>query len=203
MPEGRVQLIAYSPRLDTALRRLISGELETSRYTPAQSETTPKQTLLASGKVTQAEVDYSYNGYFKIIDASMFNDDGTLVEAKIKIVDGATYDEETGISGTSRCKVNNAYFDVPQAELAVTSQALSSGYAVFLHYNKNSSTAEETITLEFDETITEDSYNCYYQVGRVLADSNENSGFSIQQDHVVGVPQMFLFGTCSQNSFVE
>ena len=144
-----------------------------------------------------------YNGYFKIIDASTYNEDGTLAEAKIKIVDGATYDEETGTSGTSRCKVNNAYFDVPQAELAVTAQALNSGYAVFLHYNKNSSTAEETITLEFDETITEDSYNCYYQVGRVLSDNNENSGFSIQQDHVVGVPQMFLFGTCNQDSFVE
>lgn len=144
-----------------------------------------------------------YNGYFKIIDASTYNDDGTLAEAKIKIVDGATYDEETGTSGTSRCKVNNAYFDVPPAELSITSQALSSGYAVFLHYNKNSSTAEETITLEFDETITEDSYNCYYQVGRVLSDNNENAGFSIQQDHVVGVPQMFLFGTCNQDSFVE
>ena len=144
-----------------------------------------------------------YNGYFKIIDASTYNEDGTLAEAKIKIVDGATYDEETGTSGTSRCKVNNAYFDVPQAELAVTAQALNSGYAVFLHYNKNSSTAEETITLEFDETITEDSYNCYYQVGRVLSDNNENAGFSIQQDHVVGVPQMFLFGTCNQDSFVE
>lgn len=203
MPEGRVQLIAYSPRLDTALRRLISGELETRRYTPAQSEPPPKQTLLASGKVTQAEVDYSYNGYFKIIDASMFNDDGTLVEAKIKIVDGATYDEETGISGTSRCKVNNAYFDVPQAELAVTSQALSSGYAVFLHYNKNSSTTEETITIGFDRDHEEDSYNCYYQIGRVLADSNQNSGFSIQQDHVVGVPQMFLFGTCDPSSAME
>lgn len=144
-----------------------------------------------------------YNGYFKIIDASTYNEDGTLAEAKIKIIDGATYDEETGTSGTSRCKVNNAYFDVPQAELAVTAQALNSGYAVFLHYNKNSSTAEETITLEFDETITEDSYNCYYQVGRVLSDNNENAGFSIQQDHVVGVPQMFLFGTCNQDSFVE
>lgn len=144
-----------------------------------------------------------YNGYFKIIDASTYNEDGTLAEAKIKIIDGATYDEETGTSGTSRCKVNNAYFDVPQAELAVTAQALNSGYAVFLHYNKNSSTAEETITLEFDETITEDSYNCYYQVGRVLSDNNENAGFSIQQDHVVGVPQMFLFGTCNQDSFAE
>lgn len=144
-----------------------------------------------------------YNGYFKIIDASTYNEDGTLAEAKIKIIDGATYDDETGTSGTSRCKVNNAYFDVPQAELAVTAQALNSGYAVFLHYNKNSSTAEETITLEFDETITEDSYNCYYQVGRVLSDNNENAGFSIQQDHVVGVPQMFLFGTCNQDSFVE
>lgn len=203
MPEGRVQLIAYSPRLDTALRRLISGELETRRYTPAQSETTPKQTLLASGKVTQAEVDYSYNGYFKIIDASTYNEDGTLAESKIKIVDGATYDEETGTSGTSRCKVNNAYFDVPQAELAVTSQALSSGYAVFLHYNKNSSTTEETITIGFDRDHEEDSYNCYYQIGRVLADSNQNSGFSIQQDHVVGVPQMFLFGTCDPSSAME
>lgn len=147
--------------------------------------------------------DNEYNGYFKIIDASTYNDDGTLAEAKIKIVDGATYDEETGTSGTSRCKVNNAYFDVPQAELAVTSYALIPGYALFLHYNKNSSTAEETITLEFDRTITEDSYNCCYQVGRVLADNNENSGFSIQQDHVVGVPQMFLFGTCNPSSAME
>lgn len=148
-------------------------------------------------------VTNEYNGYFKIIDSSTYNDDGTLAEAKIKIVDGATYDEETGTSGTSRCKVNNAYFDVPQAELAVTSQALSSGYAVFLHYNKNSSTTEETITIGFDRYHEEDSYNCYYQVGRVLADSNENSGFSIQQDHVVGVPQMFLFGICTPSSAME
>lgn len=144
-----------------------------------------------------------YNGYFKIIDASTYNEDGTLAEAKIKIVDWATYNKETGTSGDSRCKVNNAYFDVPQAELAVTSQALSSGYAVFLHYNKNSSTTEETITIGFDRYHEEDSYNCYYQIGRVLADSNQNSGFSIQQDHIVGVPQMFLFGTCDPSSAME
>ena len=142
-----------------------------------------------------------YNGYFKIIDASTYNEDGTLAEAKIKIVDGATYDEETGTSGTSRCKVNNAYFDVPQAELAVTSQAFYK--YVFLHYNKNSSTTEETITIGFDLRPAEDPYNCYYQIGRVLADSNQNSGFSIQQDHIVGVPQMFLFGTCDPSSAME
>lgn len=153
--------------------------------------------------MTEAIGANEYNGYFKIIDASTYNEDGTLAEAKIKIVDGATYDEETGTSGASRCKVNNAYFDVPQAELAVTSQALSSGYAVFLHYNKNSSTTEETITIGFDRYHEEDPYNCYYQIGRVLADSNQNSGFSIQQDHVVGVPQMFLFGTCDPSSAME
>lgn len=144
-----------------------------------------------------------YNGYFKIIDASTYNEDGTLAEAKIKIVDGATYDEETGTSGTSRCKVNNAYFDVPSAELSVTSLALNYLYAIYLHYNKNSSTLEETITIEIDQWNEGDSYNCYYQIGRVLADSRKNSGFSVQQDHVSGVPQMFLFGTCDPSSAME
>lgn len=195
MPEGRVQLIAYSPRLDTALRRLISGELETRRYTPAQSETTPKQTLLASGKVTQAEVDYSYNGYFKIIDASTYNEDGTLAEAKIKIVDGATYDEETGTSGKGICKVNNVVFQVDpyQSGVIVNDSIFALKYTA-------SGKKVEVVNLadEGENSLPDDTNeNCWYQIGRVFIASGQ---VEIQQDHLAtssnGIPQLFWYDLC-------
>lgn len=148
-----------------------------------------------------------YNGYFKIIDASTYNEDGTLAESKIKIVDGATYDEETGISGTSRCRVNNVTYYIS----TYTSDSLSGDSVFALKYTPkvyaDSSTGTEfqpdkveivNLTSEGIEGLPDDTAEaCWYQLGRVFI---SNGHVEIQQDHLSkagnGIPQIFWFDLC-------
>lgn len=55
MAEQRVKLIAFSPRLDKALKKLVSGEGQVQKY---QQNSTPreKQALLVSGTTTATGV---------------------------------------------------------------------------------------------------------------------------------------------------
>lgn len=148
-----------------------------------------------------------YNGYFKIIDASTYNEDGTLSEAKIKIVDGATYDEETGTSGDSRCRVNNVTYYIS----TYTSDSLSGDSVFALKYTPkvyaDSSTGTEfqpdkveivNLTSEGIEGLPDDTAEaCWYQLGRVFI---SNGRVEIQQDHQSmagnGIPQIFWFDLC-------
>ena len=136
-----------------------------------------------------------YNGYFKIIDASTYNDDGTLAEAKIKIVDGATYDEETGTSGKGICKVNNATFQVEpyQSGVIVNDSIFALKYTA-------SGKKVEVVNLadEGENSLPDDTNeNCWYQIGRVFIASGQ---VEIQQDHLAtssnGIPQLFWYDLC-------
>lgn len=136
-----------------------------------------------------------YNGYFKIIDASTFNEDGTLAEAKIKIVDGATYNEETGTSGKGICKVNNVVFQVDpyQSGVIVNDSIFALKYAA-------SGKKVEVVNLadEGENSLPDDTNeNCWYQIGRVFIASGQ---VEIQQDHLAtssnGIPQLFWYDLC-------
>ena len=136
-----------------------------------------------------------YNGYFKIIDASTYNEDGTLAEAKIKIVDGATYDEETGTSGKGICKVNNVVFQVDpyQSGVIVNDSIFALKYTA-------SGKKVEVVNLadEGENSLPDDTNeNCWYQIGRVFIASGR---VEIQQDHLAtssnGIPQLFWYDLC-------
>lgn len=136
-----------------------------------------------------------YNGYFKIIDASTYNEDGTLAEAKIKIVDGATYDVETGTSGKGICKVNNVVFQVDpyQSGVIVNDSIFALKYTA-------SGKKVEVVNLadEGENSLPDDTNeNCWYQIGRVFIASGR---VEIQQDHLAtssnGIPQLFWYDLC-------
>lgn len=136
-----------------------------------------------------------YNGYFKIIDASTYNEDGTLAEAKIKIVDGATYDVETGTSGKGICKVNNVVFQVDpyQSGVIVNDSIFALKYTA-------SGKKVEVVNLadEGENSLPDDTNeNCWYQIGRVFIASGQ---VEIQQDHLAtssnGIPQLFWYDLC-------
>ena len=145
--------------------------------------------------MTEATGANEYNGYFKIIDASTYNEDGTLAEAKIKIVDGATYDEETGTSGKGICKVNNVVFQVDpyQSGVIVNDSIFALKYTA-------SGKKVEVVNLadEGENSLPDDTNeNCWYQIGRVFIASGR---VEIQQDHLAtssnGIPQLFWYDLC-------
>lgn len=137
-----------------------------------------------------------YNGYFKIVNASTTT--SGQVSNKIMIVDGATYNAETGISGKSVCKVNNAVF-----QIEVFSADVSSGKTYCLKYT--AATAEsgdipaadaKVEIVELDEMPSDDTKNAYYQIGRTIV---SDGSMKIQQDHQSGVAQIFWYLLCSED----
>ena len=77
---------------------LSEGDRAAVRRVVAKVGDTPLSgAALKSRHRPEADADYSYSGYFKIVDASTTGN-GTTTH-KIRVVDGATYDPETGSSG--------------------------------------------------------------------------------------------------------
>lgn len=155
-----------------------------------------------------------YNGYFKIIDASTYNDDGTLAEAKIKIVDGATYDEETGTSGKGICKVNNVVFQVGpyQSGVIVSTCTFALKYTAPIAADESAGIEQQDAKIEvvnlLDEGVeflpSDTSINCWYQIGRAIISTKADGTVSInvQQDHqgtaTNGIPQIWWYALCEE-----
>jgi hypothetical protein len=143
--------------------------------------------ITASAK---ASYSYSYNGYFKITDAS----EGDAF--KVKVADGAT-------GGASTCKVNNIVFSVP----AWTSEAITATRLIVLKYTAATKASGETpaaaakVELVLLETLpNDDNLNCYYQIGRAIVDRDGSR--KIQQDHNAvssnGIAQIYWYNLCEQ-----
>lgn len=134
----------------------------------------------------------SYDSYFKIVDIST-----TEFPARIKIVDGGSYNETTGTSGDSTAKVNSTIYSVDPISFDVT----VSGTIFALEYTAAIEADGEILaqdaTMEIvalSELPDDTSENVYYQIGRVYLDDDNN--ISITQDHVVGVAQMYWYALC-------
>ena len=136
----------------------------------------------------------SYNGYFKITDAT-----GEDKQFRVRVADGAT-------GGNSICKVNNMTFSVAPWE----SETIGATKAIVLKFTAGSkdATSEEEkegkveVELMDDSKVPADSAtNCYYIVGRAIVNGEERT---IQQDHQAiaanGVPQMFWYGICEEEA---
>lgn len=61
--------------------------------------------------MTEATGANEYNGYFKVIDDSTYDENGDIVEAKVKVIDGKNPDSEycgvTDIGNVSVTTINN------------------------------------------------------------------------------------------------
>lgn len=141
--------------------------------------------------------DEAYNGYFKIVNVSTTDSSGN-VSNKIKIVDGATYSTESGTSGKSVCKVNNAVFQVD-----VFSADVSVGKTYCLKYTAATEEAggipaasAKVEIVELDEMPSDDKQTAYYQIGRTIV---SGGSMKIQQDHKAGVAQIFWYLICSED----
>lgn len=155
-----------------------------------------------------------YNGYFKIIDASTYNDDGTLAEARIRIIDGATYDDETGTSGKGICKVNNATFQVEpyQSGVIVSTCTFALKYTAPIAADESAGIEQQDAKIEvvnlLDEGVeflpSDTSINCWYQIGRAIISTKADGTMSInvQQDHqgtaTNGIPQIWWYALCEE-----
>lgn len=162
-----------------------------------------------------------YNGYFKIIDATEEAEvpdtegEGTHTETlfKVKVADGATYDEEKGTSTPGLCHVDNALFnvnlwtsDIICAEVSADSplqeKMIVLKYTPYLPETPGEGTEGEDgyippipespagITVEMlDEIPVHPNKIIYYPLGRILLTydaETETTFMTLQQDHTSG-----------------
>lgn len=133
----------------------------------------------------------AYNSYFKIINASTTDAEGN-VSNKIKIVDGATYNSETGLSGDSVCKVNNMVFNVPTFLADITESTI-----FVLQFTAETDETPATVEIIAVDCLPPDTaQNAYYQIGRVYL---TNGSIKIQQDHTAGIAQIYWYLLCSED----
>ena len=179
------ELVEYSARLQAAVDKILINpafSVQGGRRIRGRSTLTEQVASAPAG----------YSGYFKIVDASTTGN-GTTTH-KIRVVDGATYDPETGSSGPSVCKVNNQVFSVEPAEFTV-----SASKVYVLKFTAESVESEgspaKVEVVEVNALPSDDSDYAWYQIGRVIVD---DGSMTIQQDHTAGVVQMFWYLLCGE-----
>lgn len=133
----------------------------------------------------EADADYSYSGYFKIVDASTTGN-GTTTH-KIRVVDGAG-------QGASICYINGQVFEVQDWE----SEAVASPMYVYLRFTlpkydaegMNTTPAAAEITMTENPQSADENY-AWHQIGRLIF---ENNMMRIQQDFILGIMNLTVFG---------
>lgn len=133
----------------------------------------------------EADADYSYSGYFKIVDASTTGN-GTTTH-KIRVVDGAG-------RGASICYINGQVFEVQDWE----SEAVASPMYVYLRFTlpkydaegMNTTPAAAEITMTENPQSADENY-AWHQIGRLIF---ENNMMRIQQDFILGIMNLTVFG---------
>lgn len=126
--------------------------------------------------------DVGYNSYFKIVDSSITNEDGSVVNM-ISVVDGRD-------RGTNCVKVNNKVHYIAY----LSDQLVSKSVIVALCF----SSAENTVTYSLiaDSVLPDDTAEfSWYQIGEVLL---SNESLIIYQDHLSGIAQMFWYDVCGE-----
>lgn len=140
---------------------------------------------LKSRHRSEADADYSYSGYFKIVDASTTGN-GTTTH-KIRVVDGAG-------RGASICYINGQVFEVQDWE----SEAVASPMYVYLRFTlpkydaegMNTTPAAAEITMTENPQSADENY-AWHQIGRLIF---ENNMMRIQQDFILGIMNLTVFG---------
>lgn len=202
-------------KVDEALKQAVE-------YARTLRETTQQSVPMRRRRSSVNDVPASYGGsseymgMFKLIleQESAGEGESESTHYYVRIVDGATYNASaTPFSGNSTCKVNNVVFSVAAyRSVEVTRStifALRFTAAIAADPSRNieaQSARVEIVNLKEDlnmDSLPDDSTgNCYYQLGRAIANTvNGILTVRIQQDHQAvasnGIPQIFWYGVCS------
>lgn len=178
------KLVAYTPRLDSALKRLTKWSNTTTLHERLPQGKT--QSLTGNMPVANTQpADDEYNGYFKLVDMTTTDEDG-VTTYKVGVVDGATYNAETGVSGDSVVMINGK-----KTNIAMTSFTLedTSQKYLLLQYIWGTDTASLIIR---NTLPSEDDSILYLQIGRCFVSDgflkieqwvNETGVYSLQNEY--------------------
>ena len=158
----------------SALRRIVGTNQKIDLTTNTQN-----RTRRFPGTSEVENVDAGYNGYFKIVNKSTYDDTGKISEFKIGVVDGETYNSESGTSGASI-----AYINGTNVSINAFTSSVSSGKTTFVQLEYIYATGATAIKLSEGALLPSDDSMFHVLIGRV----NFNSGaMSIEQVHISGV----------------
>lgn len=193
-------IITGSDNAVKVLRDVVRKGVAPTRLVTSRAPHKKQQLLLGISR--PAGGGNEYNGYFKIIAVPVVDDEGQSTgQVKIRIVDGATYDVDTGKSGDNVCKVNNMKFKVPFFEKEITLKNGLTSLPV-IHFTPTTSEEDSNPKVEIidltqlDEPKSElpedDHLNCWHQIGRIYS---ADGALTICQDSI-GVPFIPWFTDC-------
>lgn len=181
------QVIGYTPEIGKALKRIMAETPQTDTGKLAYPNGKKQSTINTKAKASSGK--FEYNGYFKIIDASERDKDGKITAYKVKVVDGATYDPETGHSGESPAYVNGVLIKFS----TWLSETMRSSKYIRIHIVfKSDGKREAKIELSDYISPSNDATNVYWDIGRVFI---INGVLSLQQDSF-NIPRMDWFNYC-------
>ena len=128
------KLVAYTPRLDKALKRLTKWS---DAITLNEKNPRGKKQSIESSIPVETETETGYNGYFKLIDMTE-TDDGGVTHYRLGIADGATFDGETSGPSKAVSDGNGRSYDVPFHVIDVPDDVIETSplpYFVLLPYS--------------------------------------------------------------------
>ena len=174
MAEEEIKLVAYTPELQQAVNKVL-GLDRGVRYPRGGKRNTLTETVAAGS--------YEYNGYFKITDASEYDESGKITKSRVAIIDGGLG------SSNMPCRVNNSVFYVPSKnDIEVSGNET----VILLKFDADT----KTFSYEAKDSLPSDTQNTvYYQIGRTKVKDNR---LVIQQDHTTGVIQIWWFRICQE-----
>lgn len=128
------KLVAYTPRLDTALKRLTKWS---DAITLNEKNPRGKKQSIESFIPVETETETGYNGYFKLIDMSETDANG-VTHYRLGIADGATFNGETSGPSKAVSDGNGRSYDVPFHVIDVPDEVIETSshpYSVRLPYS--------------------------------------------------------------------
>lgn len=153
MADNKKYLLEYSEWLDSEI---------TQRYSTGQGQMRKQRgrNALADGQGGGGVGVAEYNGYFKLVDLTTTDENGVTIY-KVGVVDGATYNAETGTSGDSVIMLNGRQRSIPAA--VFSPENLTEEYYIVLEFVW--STGEATL-IQTTSLPAEDDSIRYLQIGR-------------------------------------
>ena len=145
------KLVAYTPRLDKALKRLTkwSDSIDLKTKNPSG-----KRQSIETSIPVETETETGYNGYFKLIDMSETDANG-VTHYRLGIADGATFDGKTSGPSKAVSDGNGRSYDVPFHVIDVPDEVIDDTvyyYYVVIPY----STTEGTGLARLQKTLNTD-----------------------------------------------
>jgi hypothetical protein len=139
----------------------------------------------------------AYNGYFKIVDMTTTDENGVTVY-KVGVVDGATYNAETGTSGDSVVRVNGHQALVPAT--VFEPDETDTQYFILLEYTW---ATDDVCLVQYDSLPEQDDAILYLQIGRYFITdgtlkieqwATESGAYALQNEYT-GVFKLYRYYT--------